>query len=85
MSIAPMMRFIQTLAIQTNLQGSIEPTILLALTIRHLERMADRATNIAYRVTSIVTGSRELKVESSVMFTQPVWSLSHNANQCHLE
>jgi phosphate transport system protein len=54
----------QTLASQTNLQGSIEPTILLALTIRHLERMADHATNIAYRVTFIVTGSRELKVES---------------------
>jgi phosphate uptake regulator len=26
--------------------------------------MADHATNIAYRVTFIVTGSRELKVES---------------------
>ena len=48
----------QILATQTNLQGSIEPTILLALTIRHLERMADHATNIAYRVTFIVTGSR---------------------------
>ncbi len=49
----------QTLASQTNLSGSIEPTILLALTIRHLERMADHATNIAYRVTFIVTGSRK--------------------------
>ena len=48
----------QTLATQTNIQGSIEPIILLALTIRHLERMADHATNIAYRVTFIVTGSR---------------------------
>jgi phosphate transport system protein len=48
----------QTLASQTNIQGSIEPTILLALAIRHLERMADHATNIAYRVTFIVTGSR---------------------------
>jgi phosphate transport system protein len=48
----------QTLASQTNLQGSIEPTILLALTIRHLERMADHATNIAFRVTFIVTGAR---------------------------
>ncbi len=48
----------QTLASQTNIQGSIEPTILLALTIRHLERMADHATNVAYRVTFIVTGSR---------------------------
>jgi phosphate transport system protein len=48
----------QALASQTNLQGSIEPTILLALTIRHLERMADHATNIAFRVTFIVTGTR---------------------------
>jgi phosphate transport system protein len=54
----------QTLASQTNVQGSIEPTILLALTIRHLERMADHATNIAYRVTFIVTGSRQLTVGS---------------------
>jgi phosphate transport system protein len=52
-------RIYQTLASQTNLQGSIEPTILLALTIRHLERMADHATNIAFRVTFIVTGARE--------------------------
>ncbi len=48
-----------TLANQTNLSGIIEPTILLALTIRHLERMADHATNVAYRVTYIVTGSRK--------------------------
>jgi phosphate transport system protein len=48
-----------TLVNQSNLHGSIEPTILLALTIRHLERMADHATNIAYRVTYIVTGSRK--------------------------
>jgi phosphate transport system protein len=54
----------QTLASQTNIQGSIEPTILLALTIRHLERMADHATNVAYRVTFIVTGSRKLAVNS---------------------
>jgi phosphate transport system protein len=55
----------QLLANQTNIIGSIEPSILLALTIRHLERMADHATNIAYRVTFIVTGSRKLKVEKS--------------------
>jgi phosphate transport system protein len=47
------------LAHQTDLNGTLEPTILLALTIRHLERMADHATNIAYRVTYIVTGSRK--------------------------
>jgi phosphate transport system protein len=49
----------QLLASQTDLHGTVEPTILLALTIRHLERMADHATNIAYRVTFIVTGSRK--------------------------
>jgi phosphate transport system protein len=49
----------QTLASQTNIHGSVEPTILLALIIRHLERMADHATNIAYRVTFIVTGNRK--------------------------
>jgi phosphate transport system protein len=54
----------QVLASQNNLQGSVEPTILLALTIRHLERMADHATNIAYRVTFIVTGSRKAIVDS---------------------
>jgi phosphate transport system protein len=48
----------QILASQTDLRGTVEPTILMALTIRHLERMADHATNIAYRVTFIVTGSR---------------------------
>ncbi len=49
----------QILASQTDIQCSVEPTILMALTIRHLERMADHATNIAYRVTFIVTGSRK--------------------------
>lgn len=48
----------QILASQTNIQGSIEPTILLALAIRHIERMADHATNVAFRVTFVVTGSR---------------------------
>jgi phosphate transport system protein len=55
----------QILANQTNIIGSIEPSILLALAIRHLERMADHATNVAYRVTFIVTGSRKLKAEKS--------------------
>jgi phosphate transport system protein len=48
-----------TLVNQPNFHGALEPTILLALTIRHLERMADHSTNIAYRVTYIVTGSRK--------------------------
>jgi phosphate transport system protein len=43
---------------QTNIQGSIEPIVLLVLAIRHLERMADHATNIGRRVAYIVTGQR---------------------------
>jgi phosphate transport system protein len=46
------------LARQTNVQGSIEPIVLLVLVIRHLERMADHATNIGKRVAYIVTGQR---------------------------
>lgn len=38
--------------------GSIEPIVLLVLAIRHLERMADHATNIGKRVAYIVTGKR---------------------------
>jgi phosphate transport system protein len=37
---------------------SIEPILLMGLIIRHLERMADHATNIAQRVSYIVTGHR---------------------------
>lgn len=46
------------LARQTDVQGSIEPHVLLVLVIRHLERMADHATNIGKRVAYIVTGQR---------------------------
>lgn len=46
------------LAYQTNVQGVIEPIVLLVLVIRHLERMADHATNIGRRVAYIVTGKR---------------------------
>ncbi|NJL45778.1 MAG: phosphate signaling complex protein PhoU, partial [Leptolyngbyaceae cyanobacterium SM2_3_12] len=46
------------LAHQTNLPGSVEPTVLLVLTIRYLERIADHATNIGKRVAYIVTGVR---------------------------
>lgn len=46
------------LACQTNVQGTIEPIVLLVLAIRHLERMADHATNIGKRVAYIVTGQR---------------------------
>lgn len=47
-----------TLAHQRDIRGVVEPILLLALVIRHLERMADHATNIAQRVTYIVTGHR---------------------------
>ncbi|MGQ4646148.1 phosphate signaling complex protein PhoU [Lyngbya aestuarii] len=48
----------QTLAQQRDIKGVIEPILLLVLVIRHLERMADHATNIGQRVTYIVTGQR---------------------------
>lgn len=48
----------QTLAYQRDVKGVIEPILLLVLAIRHLERMADHATNIGQRVTYIVTGQR---------------------------
>ncbi|MEB3292651.1 MAG: phosphate signaling complex protein PhoU [Synechococcales bacterium] len=43
---------------KTEVQGVIEPIVLLVLAIRHLERMADHATNIGKRVSYIVTGNR---------------------------
>lgn len=46
------------LAHQTSIQGPLEPILLLVLVIRHLERMADHATNIGQRVAYIVTGRR---------------------------
>lgn len=46
------------LANQSNISGIVEPWLLLGFTIRYLERMADHATNIAQRVTYIVTGQR---------------------------
>ena len=49
----------QKLADRRNLQDDLEPTLLLVLVIRHLERMADRATNIGQRVAYIVTGKRD--------------------------
>lgn len=51
-------RLYQTLAQQRDIKGVVEPIILLALAIRHIERMADHATNIAQRVSYIVTGQR---------------------------
>ncbi len=46
------------LATQRDVKGVVEPILLLALVIRHLERMADHATNIGQRVAYIVTGQR---------------------------
>ncbi len=48
----------RTFADQPAQSGSIEPVLLLVLVIRHLERMADHATNIGQRVAYIVTGQR---------------------------
>ncbi len=46
------------LANQRDIKGTIEPIILMVLVIRHLERMADHATNIGRRVAYVVTGQR---------------------------
>ncbi|MGL5834601.1 MAG: phosphate signaling complex protein PhoU [Waterburya sp.] len=46
------------IAFQTDVPGVVEPILLLGLIIRHLERMADHATNIGQRVSYIVTGKR---------------------------
>lgn len=46
------------LAQQSDVRGVVEPIVLLVLLIRHLERMADHATNIGRRVAYIVTGQR---------------------------
>lgn len=47
-----------TLATERDIKGVVEPILLLALVIRHIERMADHATNIGQRVSYIVTGQR---------------------------
>ena len=47
-----------TLLTQQSVSGVVEPIVLLVLLIRHLERMADHATNIGKRVAYIVTGQR---------------------------
>lgn len=46
------------LAHQRDVPGVVEPIVLNVLIIRHLERMADHATNIGKRVAYIVTGQR---------------------------
>jgi phosphate transport system protein len=51
-------RVYSTLAHQHNIQGSVEPLLLVTLAIRALERMADHSTNIGKRISYIVTGQR---------------------------
>jgi phosphate transport system protein len=46
------------LANQRDIKGVVEPILLLGLIVRHLERMADHATNIGQRVAYMVTGKR---------------------------
>jgi phosphate transport system protein len=46
----------ELLASQQNFHGNLEPIMLLTLSIRCLERMADHANNVARRVNYIVTG-----------------------------
>ena len=46
------------LLVQAPVSGSAEPTVLLVLIIRYLERIADHATNIGRRVVFVVTGER---------------------------
>jgi len=48
----------EQLAKARDIKGVVEPILLLGLAIRHLERMADHATNIGQRVSYIVTGQR---------------------------
>ncbi len=49
----------EQLAYQRDVPGIVEPILLLGLIIRHLERMADHATNIGQRVAYIITGERK--------------------------
>lgn len=51
-------RLYEAIAFQRDVPGVVEPIVLLTLVIRHLERMADHATNIGQRVAYIVTGHR---------------------------
>jgi phosphate transport system protein len=46
------------LASQRDFPGNLEPILLLALSMRNLERMADHANNVARRVHYIVTGQQ---------------------------
>lgn len=52
-------RLYNLLAYQRDVPGVVEPLLLLGLILRHLERMADHATNIGQRVAYIVTGQRK--------------------------
>ncbi len=52
-------RIYNNLAFQQDIQGYVEPILLMGLTIRYLERMADHATNIGKRVSFIVNGPKK--------------------------
>jgi phosphate transport system protein len=51
-------RVYDALSHQSDVQGSVEPLLLVTLAIRALERMADHANNIGKRIAYIVTGHR---------------------------
>ncbi|MEA5466264.1 phosphate signaling complex protein PhoU [Leptothoe sp. PORK10 BA2] len=44
--------------VNTPVPGPVEPTVLMILAIRYLERIADHATNIGRRVAFVVTGEQ---------------------------
>ncbi len=51
-------RIYNILASQKDVKGSVEPILLMGLSIRYLERMADHATNVGQRVSFIINGFR---------------------------
>lgn len=48
----------RVIATQKYPDSSLEPAMLMVLTIHHLERIADHATNVGQRVAYIITGKR---------------------------
>jgi phosphate transport system protein len=55
----------EDLVYQPNISGAVEPIVLLSFAIYHLERIADLSTNIAHRITFIVTGQNQVSRKSS--------------------
>lgn len=52
-------RLYKSLAQVREVEDTVEPILLMVLVIRHLERMADHATNVGQRVSYIMTGQRK--------------------------